>query len=113
MSTCNRLAANFTPEQLQFPPITALTVRTDERCQVLVADDHGWVHDIFIACVDALKGVPEAIGTIFPITAMQLCIVHMVKYSYVSWKLRKEAAVDLRAIYIAATAEEAGQKLDV
>ena len=72
------------------------------------------VQDIFIACVDGLKGFPEAIETVYPKTAVQLCIVHMVRYSlnYVSWKLRKEIAADLRTIYAAATVEEAEQNLN-
>ena len=71
------------------------------------------VSDIFIACVDGLKGFPEAIETVFPKTAVQLCIVHRVRHSlnYVSWKLRKAVAADLRAIYTAATVEEAEQYL--
>jgi putative transposase len=71
------------------------------------------VSDIFIACVDGLKGFPEAIEAVFPKTAVQLCIVHMVRHSlnYVSWKLRKAVAADLRAIYTAATVEEAEQYL--
>ena len=62
-----------------------------------------------IACVDGLKGFPEAIESIFPRTAVQLCIVHMVRYSLndVSWKRRKEVAADLRCIYPSATVEEA------
>ena len=64
------------------------------------------VQDIFIACVDGLKGFPEAIEAVFPKTVVQLCIVHMVRHSlnYVSWKRRKEVAADLRHIYQAATA---------
>ena len=67
------------------------------------------VHDIFIACVDGLKGFPEAIEAVFPKAVVQLCIVHMVRHSlnYVSWKRRKEVAADLRSIYTAATAQEA------
>ena len=67
------------------------------------------VQDIFIACVDGLKGFPEAIEAVFPKTVVQLCIVHMVRHSlnYVSWKRRKEVAVDLRRIYTAATVQEA------
>jgi putative transposase len=67
------------------------------------------VKDILIACVDGLKGFPEAIETIFPKAAIQLCIVHMVRHSlnYVSWKRRKEVAADLRRIYQSATVEEA------
>ena len=71
------------------------------------------VQDIFIACVDGLKGFPEAIEAVFPKTVVQLCIVHMVRHSlnYVSWKRRKEVAADLRHIYQAATAQEAEQRL--
>lgn len=67
------------------------------------------VQDIFIACVDGLKGFPEAIETVFPHAQVQLCIVHMVRNSlrYVSWKQRKEVAADLRTIYQASTAEQA------
>ena len=67
------------------------------------------VQDIFIACVDGLKGFPDAIEAVFPKAVVQLCIVHMVRHSlnYVSWKRRKEVAVDLRRIYTATTAEEA------
>ncbi len=67
------------------------------------------VQDIFIACVDGLKGFPDAIEAVFPKTVVQLCIVHMVRNSlnYVSWKRRKEVAADLRRIYTAATVQEA------
>lgn len=71
------------------------------------------VQDIFIACVDGLKGFPEAIEAVFPKTAVQLCIVHMVRNSlnYVGWKLRKVVAADLRNIYTAATENEAQMRL--
>ena len=71
------------------------------------------MQDILIACVDGLKGFPEAIEAVFPKTVVQLCIVHMVRHSlnYVSWKRRKEVAADLRHIYQAATAQEAEQRL--
>ncbi|WP_034303662.1 IS256 family transposase [Herbaspirillum sp. RV1423] len=71
------------------------------------------VQDIFIACVDGLKGFPDAIEAVFPETTVQLCIVHMVRYSlnYVSWKRRPEVAADLRLIYQSATAEEAELRL--
>ena len=67
------------------------------------------VQDIFIACVDGLKGFPEAIETVFPHAQVQLCIVHMVRNSlkYVSWKQRKEVATDLKKIYQSSTAEQA------
>ena len=67
------------------------------------------VEDCFIACVDGLKGLPEAIETVFPQTQVQLCIVHKVRSSlkYVPWKERKAVAADLRAVYGAATLKEA------
>lgn len=71
------------------------------------------VRAIFIACVDGLKGFPEAIETIFPKTQVQLCLVHLVRFSlaYVSFKDRKAVVTDLKLIYRAATVEEAETKL--
>ncbi len=72
------------------------------------------VRDIFIGCVDGIKGFPEAMETVFPATQVQLCLVHRVRNSlgYVSWKERKEVAADLKAIYRAATEAEAEQALE-
>ena len=65
--------------------------------------------DIFIACVDGLKGFPEAIQSVYPDTQVQLCIVHMIRNSvkYVSYKDRKELCAHLRRIYTASNLEEA------
>jgi putative transposase len=67
------------------------------------------VKDILIACVDGLKGFPDAINTAFPDTQIQLCIVHMVRNSikYVPWKDYKPVTADLKLIYQAVTEEEA------
>lgn len=72
------------------------------------------VADILIACVDGLKGFPEAIEAVFPKAEVQLCIVHLVRNSlnFVSWKQRKEVAADLRVIYTASTEDEAGVALN-
>jgi hypothetical protein len=53
------------------------------------------VKDILIACVDGLKGFPDAINTAFPDTQIQLCIVHMIRNSmkYVPWKDYKAVAL--------------------
>jgi len=71
------------------------------------------VKDIFIACVDGLKGFPEAIEAVYPKTRIQLCIVHMVRNSlrYVSWKDRKAVAGDLKAVYKAVTEEDGERSL--
>ncbi len=72
------------------------------------------VKDIFIGCVDGIKGFPEAMETVFPATQVQLCLVHMVRnsLSYVGWKERKAVAADLKAIYRAATVAQAEQALE-
>ena len=72
------------------------------------------VKDILIACVDGLKGFPEAINTAFPDTHIQLCIVHMVRNSirYVPWKDYKAVTTDLKQIYQSVTEEEALVALD-
>jgi putative transposase len=72
------------------------------------------LQDILIACVDGLKGFPQAIEAVYPKTTVQLCIVHMVRASlnYVSWKERKRVAQDLKLIYRAPTLPEAEQQLE-
>jgi putative transposase len=81
--------------------------------QVLTEMQNRGLKDIFIACVDGLKGFPQAIETVYPKTTVQLCIVHMVRASlnYVNWKQRKRVAQDLKSIYRAATVEEAERQL--
>ncbi len=71
--------------------------------------------DIFIACVDGLTGLPEAIETLYPRTQVQLCMVHLVRNSlkYVSYRHRKEFAADLKLIYSAATESEAQVYLEL
>jgi len=72
------------------------------------------VQDCFMACVDGLKGLPEAIAAVFPKTHVQLCIVPKVRNSlkYGPWKERRAVAADLRAIYGATTLAEAEQALE-
>jgi putative transposase len=72
------------------------------------------VQDIFIACVDGLKGFPEATGAIFSKTQVHLlCLLHLVRHalSYVSHRDRKEVATDLKSIYQAVTLSEAERHL--
>ncbi|MCU1327389.1 MAG: transposase [Bryobacterales bacterium] len=71
------------------------------------------VRDIYLVCVDGLKGFPQAIESIFPKAQVQLCIVHMVRASlnYVTWLDRKKAVMDLKPIYKAVTADEAERQL--
>lgn len=71
--------------------------------------------DILIACIDGLKGFPEAINTVFPETRIQLCIIHMVRNSvkYVSWKDRKDICSDLKKIYNSASEKIGMEALDL
>lgn len=82
--------------------------------QVMTELKNRGVRDIFIACVDGLKGFPEAIRSVYPKTEIQLCIVHMVRNSlkFVSYKDRKKIASDLKEIYRAPTVEAAEKALE-
>ena len=83
--------------------------------QIVTELNNRGVKDIFIACVDGLKGFPEAIESVFPKAQVQLCIVHLVRHSlnYVGWKQRKEVAADLRHIYQAPTEDQAYRQLEL
>ena len=72
------------------------------------------VGDILIAVVDGLKGFPEAIGSVFPQTLVQTCIVHLIRnsLSFVSWTDRKKIMPSLKAIYHAENADAALQRLE-
>jgi putative transposase len=73
------------------------------------------VSDIFIACVDGLKGFSEAIESVFPQTITQVCIVHQIRNSltYISYKDRKAVAADLKPIYTAVSEDEALYSLEL
>jgi putative transposase len=77
--------------------------------QILTELRNRGVRDILIACVEGLKGFPEAIQAVYPNAQVQLCIVRLVRNSlhFVTWKERKTVAADWRQIYQAATAETA------
>lgn len=72
------------------------------------------LEDILIACVDGLKGFPEAINSIFPNTEVQLCVIHQIRNSmkYVASKNQKAFMADLKPVYKAATKEAAETALD-
>src|SRR6187399_2201118 len=72
------------------------------------------VQDILIACVDGLKGFPEAIEAIFPRTVVQTCIVHLIRHSlrYVPRREREQVARDLKPIYTALDADAAQLELE-
>jgi len=71
------------------------------------------VEDIFIACVDGLKGFPEAIASAFPKAEVQLCIIHLIRNAmrYVPHKDAKAVCADMKPIYTAISEEEALNKL--
>lgn len=71
------------------------------------------VNDIIIACIDGLKGFPEAIEAVFPKTKIQLCIVHQIRSSmkYVAEKDKKAVVTDLKPIYAAINEEQGYQRL--
>ena len=72
------------------------------------------VADILIAVTDGLKGMPEALGVVYPATTLQTCIVHLIRNSldFAGWKDRKLLATAIKPIYTAASAEAAQAELD-
>jgi len=72
------------------------------------------VQDILIACVDGLKGFPDAIQTVFPQTEVQQCIIHQIRNSlrYIASKNKKEFTKDLKSVYQATTKENAELQLE-
>ena len=71
------------------------------------------IKDILIACIDGLKGFPEAINSIFPKTEIQLCIIHQIRNSlkYVASKNQKEFMTDLKEVYKASSKDLAESNL--
>ena len=71
------------------------------------------VQDILIACIDGLKGFPDAIETIFPKTEIQLCIIHQIRNTlkYIASKDQRAFMRQLKTIYTAPTEEAALEKL--
>ncbi|MEI7066055.1 IS256 family transposase [Dickeya chrysanthemi] len=109
----------------------ALGINTEGRKELLgmwLAENEGakfWLNvltelknrglqDILIACVDGLKGFPDAINSVYPQAHIQLCIIHMVRNSlkYVSWKDYKGVTSGLKAVYRAPTEEAALMALE-
>ncbi|EAV3689564.1 IS256 family transposase [Salmonella enterica] len=109
----------------------ALGINTEGRKELLgmwLAENEGakfWLNvltelknrglqDILIACVDGLKGFPDAINSVYPQTHIQLCIIHMVRNSlkYVAWKGYKAVTSGLKTVYQAPTEEAALMELD-
>ena len=82
--------------------------------QVLTELKQRGVQDILIACVDGLKGFPEAIEAVFPRTTVQTCIVHLIRHSlkYVPRREREQVARDLKPIYTALDADAAQTELE-
>lgn len=82
--------------------------------EVLTDLQNRGVEDIMICCVDGLKGFPDAIQSVFPHTAVQLCIVHQIRNSikYVGSKHQKEFLKDLKRVYGAVSKEAAEMELD-
>jgi putative transposase len=72
------------------------------------------VSDVLIACVDGLKGFPDAIEAVFPQTWVQTCIVHLIRASlrYVNYRDKRTVAKALKPIYTAANADDALAELD-
>ena len=109
------LAVNLDGEEELLGMWLAQTKGAKFWLSVLTELQNRGVKDIFIACVDGLTSLPEAVESVYPQTRVQLCMVHLVRNSlrYVSYKHMKSVAADLKAIYSAATEAEAEFNLEL
>jgi putative transposase len=82
--------------------------------QVLSELKHRGVRDILIACVDGLKGFPDAIEAVFPQTTVQTCIVQLIRASlkYVPRREFADVTRDLKPIYTAIDSDHAHHELE-
>lgn len=67
------------------------------------------VHEVYLFCVDGLKGFKEAINAVYPKAQIQRCIIHQIRYStrFVSYKDIKQLMADLKLVYGAVSEDEA------
>ena len=95
----------FIPQVFNIDPSKRVNVLTDLQ--------NRGVEDILIACIDDLKGFPEAIQSVYPNTAVQLCVVHQIRNSikHVGSKNQKEFLKDLKCFYQAVNKESAKKEL--
>lgn len=72
------------------------------------------VKDIFIACIDNLKGFAQAIESVFPNTEVQLCVIHQIRNSlkYISHRDKSEVMSSLKEVYKASNKEKAEMALN-
>jgi transposase-like protein len=72
------------------------------------------VQDILIACMDGLKGLPDAIKVVFPDVSIQTCIIHQIRnsFKYIASKDTKEFMRDLKCVYKASSEEIATNELE-
>ncbi len=72
------------------------------------------IKDILIACMDGLKGLPEALKEVYPKTEVQVCVIHMIRASLrqIPYKNYKEFVVDLRTVYEAISLEISERQLE-
>ena len=77
--------------------------------QILEEIKQRGVEDILFISLDGLKGLEDAIKTIYPQTTTQRCIVHLMRNStrYIPRKRWAEFAKDIKAVYKAVSLDEA------
>lgn len=67
------------------------------------------VHDVFFVVCDGLKGLPDAVNSVFPAAIVQACVIHLIRATlrYASRRYWDQLTKDLRSIYTAPTIEAA------
>ncbi len=72
------------------------------------------VADVCIAVCDGLKGLPEAITTVWELAQVQTCVIHLIRntFRYAARQDWDSMARDLKPIYTAINAEQAEARMD-
>jgi len=72
------------------------------------------VADVCIAVCDGLKGLPDAINTVWPLATVQQCIIHLIRntFRYASKKYWGAISSDLKPVYTAASESEARLRME-
>ncbi|PPJ25547.1 IS256 family transposase [Nocardia nova] len=80
--------------------------------QVLTEIKNRGVADVCIAVCDGLKGLPEAINTVWPATVVQTCVIHLLRntFRYAARQNWDRMSRDLKPVYTAPTEAAAKER---
>jgi putative transposase len=80
---------------------------------VLTDLENRGVADVFFLVCDGLKGLPDAVGSVWPLAVVQTCIIHLIRNTFRLTSRRDADAIkrDIKPIYTAPSADAAAAAL--